>query len=177
MDSTGTPSEDVSEFANYLDTIAIMNYDLWGSWSASVGPQAALNDTCAAPDNQQGSAVLAVKRWTDAGFPRKQILLGLAAYGHSFAVTPKDAFNGTDTLQVYAPFNSSLYPAGDAWDDAGGAVDACGVEQAQGGVVNFWGMVAEGYLDTNGEPAEGVPYVFDECSQTVCFFPCIAVNL
>lgn len=166
--ASGRPSEDVSEFAEYLDYIGIMNYDIWGSWSASVGPDAPLNDTCASPANQQGSAVSAVKAWTDAGFPRSQILLGLPAYGHSFAVSTSDAFvNGTVDLVLYAKFNASLHPAGDAWDDQPG-VDACGAQQNYGGVINFWGLVAEGYLDDTGHVVDGIPYVYDTCSQTVC---------
>ena len=36
------PLTDVSEFAKVFDWIAIMNYDLWGSWSEAVGPNAPL---------------------------------------------------------------------------------------------------------------------------------------
>ena len=63
-----------------------MNYDVWGSWSPTVGPNAPLDDSCADPANQQGSAVSAVKAWSTAGFPHNQIILGVAAYGHSFFV-------------------------------------------------------------------------------------------
>ncbi|KAG1744097.1 uncharacterized protein EDB91DRAFT_210501 [Suillus paluster] len=60
-----------------------MNYDIWGSWFPTVGPNALLNDTCASSANQQGSAVSAVKAWTDAGMPANEIVLGVASYGHS----------------------------------------------------------------------------------------------
>src|SRR6266850_274670 len=40
-----------------------MNYDIWGSWSPTVGPNAPLDDSCA--PSQQGSAKSAVKAWTD----------------------------------------------------------------------------------------------------------------
>lgn len=48
-----------------------MNYDVWGAWSADVGPNAPLNDSCAAV--QAGSATSAVKAWTDAGFPVSKV--------------------------------------------------------------------------------------------------------
>ncbi|KIK80303.1 glycoside hydrolase family 18 protein [Paxillus rubicundulus Ve08.2h10] len=50
------------------------------------------------PDDQVGSAVTAVKAWTAAGMPLNKIVLGVAAYGHSFCVSPSDAFvNGSKT--------------------------------------------------------------------------------
>lgn len=51
--------------------LGIMNYDIWGSWSSTVGPNAPLNDSCA--PTQDGSAVSAVKAWTSAGFPADQV--------------------------------------------------------------------------------------------------------
>lgn len=161
----GNPSTDVSGFANVLDYITIMNYDIWGSWSSAVGPNAPLNDTCAPPADQMGSAVSAVKAWTAAGMPANQIVLGVAAYGHSFSVSPDDAFSGNE-LVAYPKFNASNQPLGDAWDDTG-SVDACGVHQGPGGTFDFWGLVDGGFLTTEGYPASGIYYRYDECSQTV----------
>ncbi|THV08265.1 glycoside hydrolase family 18 protein [Dendrothele bispora CBS 962.96] len=164
----GNPSSDVSEFAKYLNYITLMNYDIWGSWSSAVGPNAPLNDTCAAPANQQGSAVFAVKRWNDAGFPLDQIVLAVATYGHSFSVKKSDAFvNGSSTeLAAYPPFNASAFPLGDSWDTSAGTVDFCGVAQNNGGNWDFWAVVEAGLYDQNGKPAQGVPYRFDDCSKT-----------
>ena len=131
----GTPLTDVSGFAKVLDYIAIMNYDIWGSWSAAVGPNAPLNDTCADAANQQGSAVSAVRAWHAAGIPLNQIVLGVASYGHSFAVNKTSAFvNGSTTeLAAYPGFNATAFPTGDSWDDPAGLVDACGVVNNAGG--------------------------------------------
>lgn len=52
---------------------AIMNYDVWGSWSAGVGPNAPLDDSCA--PTKAGSAASAVKAWTDAKFPVDKVHL------------------------------------------------------------------------------------------------------
>jgi len=162
----GNPMTDVSAFANVLDWIAIMNYDIWGPWSATVGPNAPLDDTCAAPENQFGSAVSAVKGWNDAGMPFDQIVLGVPAYGHSFRVRKADAFvNGTQTLVPFPKFDSVDRPTGDAWDDAAG-VDECGAAQAAGGNIDFWGLIEQGYLNKDGSFKQGIPHSFDTCSQT-----------
>ena len=168
IDATGTPSTDVSAFAEVFDYIAIMNYDIWGSWSSGVGPNAPLNDTCAPTADQQGSAVSAVKAWTAAGMPVNQIVLGVPSYGHSFSVLPSDAFvNGSQTeLAAYPKFNASNQPLGDAWDDTG-SVDICGVYEGPGGTFNLWGLVAGGFLDEDGDPEQGIYYRYDNCSQTV----------
>ena len=85
--SDGTPMTDVSAFAEYLDWIgnllasfwgpsliivaAIMAYDVWGSWSTAVGPNAPLDDSCAPA--QAGSAESAVNAWTAAKFPANKV--------------------------------------------------------------------------------------------------------
>ncbi|KAJ6515538.1 glycoside hydrolase family 18 protein [Mycena sanguinolenta] len=156
-DADGNPSTDVSAFSKVLD---------YNSWSAAVGPNAPLRDSCAPADYQAGSAVDAVAAWSAAGMPLDKIVLGVASYGHSFSVAKSDAFvNGSAQLALYPPFNASNSPAGDAWDDQPG-VDACGNLASQGGVINFWGLIVQGYLTKTGVPATGVPYIFDNCTQT-----------
>ncbi|THH05683.1 hypothetical protein EW145_g4627 [Phellinidium pouzarii] len=167
FNTTGSPSSDVSAFAKVLDYVEVMNYDIWGSWSTAVGPNSPLNDTCAPPADQQGSAVSAVAAWHAAGMPFAQIALGVASYGHSFAVNTTFALaNGSTTeLAAYPSFNSSAFPVGDAWDDAP-SVDVCGVFENQGGLWDFWGLIDAGLLNSNGSVAAGVPSRFDECSKT-----------
>ena len=163
---------DVADFAKVLDWVAIMNYDVWGSWSSSVGPNAPLNDTCASAADQEGSAVSAVKAWTTAGFPANQLLLGVAAYGHSFSVSNSAALSSTDSsssaLTAYPTFDKSKQPMGDSWDAVSAESDMCGVVTAAGpsGIFDFWGLVEGGFLTTNGTAASGIDYRFDACSQT-----------
>ncbi|CAK5278698.1 unnamed protein product [Mycena citricolor] len=71
--SDGAPMRDVLEFAKVLDRIELMVYDVWGSTT------------------HYGSVTSAVQEWTGAQFPADKIVLGLAAYGHSFRVTPSNA--------------------------------------------------------------------------------------
>ncbi|KAI0360379.1 glycoside hydrolase [Trametes cingulata] len=165
----GTPLADVSGFAKVLDYLAIMNYDVWGAWSSAVGPNAPLNDTCAAPADQQGSAVSAVKAWTDAGFPANQLVLGVASYGHSFKVAKDAAVSSGSTLAPYPAFDAAQQPLGDSWDAVAPAgVDQCGNPSAGGpsGIFDFWGLVEGGFLTANGTAAAGIDYRFDACSQT-----------
>ena len=168
----GTPLTDVSGFANVLDYIAVMNYDVSGSWLSYVGPNAPLNDTCAPAANQQGSAVSALKAWTTAGMPAHQIVLGVPSYGHSFHVNADEALDcdgDNDVLVSFPAFEKDQQPTGDAWDGDGG-LDQCGVQQGPGGTFNFWGLIANGFLNANGTAATGIDYRFDECSQTVSVF-------
>ena len=90
-----------------------MNYDIWGSWSATVGPNAPLNDSCAPAGDQDGSAVSAFNSWTEAGFPPGQIILGVASYGHSYHVSQSSATDASGNIQMYPPFDKSQQPAGD----------------------------------------------------------------
>ncbi|CAK5272818.1 unnamed protein product [Mycena citricolor] len=172
----GNPMDDVSGFAKVLDRIAIMDYDVFGpGYSQTVGPNAPLNDTCAPPAQQQGSAVSAVQAWTAANFPANQITLGLASYGHSWPVTPSEALDGAHRLQPYASYSKSApVPAGseDAGGSAAATVDQCGNPQSGGsgnsGDSSFAALIDTGFLDSNGTAASasGISFVFDQCSQT-----------
>jgi chitinase len=143
----------------------IMNYDTWGFWSASVGPNSPLNDSCALPADQQGSAVSAVHSWSKAGFPVSQIIFGVPAYGHSFHVNQSSALDASGNINLYAPFDKSQQPAGDAWHSTAGGGDVCG--NPNGGIFGFWGLVDAGFLQCDGTVATGIEYVFDSCSMTM----------
>jgi len=165
----GTSIQDVSEFAKVLDFINIMNYDIWGPWSPTVGPNAPLNDTCAPGSDQMGSAVSAVHAWQNAGVPVEKMVLGVPAYGHSYRVAKHDAFveGSTTQLASYPPFNASAQPVGDKWDALPGEIDVCGVKSTKpGGVIDYWGMITLEYLDSQGNPQPGNIYRFDDCSKT-----------
>lgn len=147
-----------------------MNYDVWGPWADTVGPNAPLHDSCAPDAAQIGSAEDAVKAWHAAGIPKNQIIIGVPGYGHSYRVKPSDAFvNGSHSggvLALYPSFNASDVPVGDKWDDAAG-VDECGNFASQGGLFDFWGLVQSGFLTAQGNPAPGISYRYDTCTQTV----------
>ncbi|KAI0701975.1 glycoside hydrolase [Cytidiella melzeri] len=188
----GTPSSDIAGFADILDYVAIMDYDIWGSWSTSVGPNAPLDDSCAAVDKQQGSAMSAVDAWTGAGFPASQLLLGVASYGHGYHVNQDVAFDGTQSqpmalsvlasnadsgsqpagtkpIAAYPSFDSSQQTMGDSWDIySPPGTDQCGnpTDGGYSGIFNFRGLIEKGWLNEGGDPVEGMGFRFDNCSQT-----------
>ncbi|KIM69541.1 glycoside hydrolase family 18 protein, partial [Scleroderma citrinum Foug A] len=161
-DAQGNTSKDLSGFAKVLNYITIMDYDIFGSWSSAVGPNAPLADSCAPTQYQQGSATSAVNKWMSTGFPANQIVLGVPSYGHSYRVKSSDAFVNNPTsklglssneLAAYPPFDQNDQPEGDAWGGSAGTFE-------------FWGLIKGGFLDEQGAPAQGIYSRFDSCSQT-----------
>ncbi|KZT12531.1 glycoside hydrolase family 18 protein [Laetiporus sulphureus 93-53] len=80
-DAQGDPLGNVSQFAEVLDWVLIMNYDAWGS-SSTPGPNAPLSDACQNSTQASANAVAALEAWTDAGFPASQLVLGVPSYGY-----------------------------------------------------------------------------------------------
>ncbi|KAI0677163.1 glycoside hydrolase [Trametes maxima] len=80
-DANGDPLQDVSEFAEVLDWVLLMNYDTWGS-SSTPGPNAPLSDSCNNSTQSGASALAALRTWTAAGFPASQLVLGVPSYGY-----------------------------------------------------------------------------------------------
>lgn len=161
----GVQSTDLSGFADVLDYIMIMNYDLYGMWSANTGPNAPLASACDARNNQ-GSATAGIDAWIAAGVPADKIVLGVAAYGHGFRVNQTSALGNGTKLNFYANFNSSDRFQGSSWDNDP-PIDDCGNAQPHGGTYPFWSMITEaGFLDESGEPLDGIVSAYDDCSQT-----------
>lgn len=170
LGANGKPVTDVSGFAKVVDFITIMNYDIWGPWSPTVGPNAPLEDSCAPEADRAGSALSAVQAWEKAGLPLNKFTLGVPSYGHSFRVLKKNAYLANGQLALYPPFVANDQPAGDKWDSQPGGTDVCGAKSTQpGGVIQYWGMIQLGYINTNGNPEPGRSYRFDTCTNTVCF--------
>ncbi|GAA5956788.1 hypothetical protein JCM3765_005737 [Sporobolomyces pararoseus] len=95
--SNGSPLKDVSAFADVLDNILVMNYDVWGA-SSTPGPNAPLSDAC--PNSMQPNAnmVSAVKAWTDAGMPASKILMGVPAYGYISSSSATSLIHKRDSI-------------------------------------------------------------------------------
>ncbi|KAJ6537255.1 endochitinase [Mycena vulgaris] len=159
--SDGEPLADVSAFVEVLDRIEIMVYDTWYS-KTTAGPNAALDDACAPSQYRPGSVKSAVEAWTAANFPVDQIVLGLAAYGHSFNITPADAISG-GSLDLY-PAIGGVQPAGSSDATGDNTPDACGTPYALSGVFTFAGLIEKGFLDSNGSALHN--YMFDQCTKT-----------
>lgn len=120
-------------YASLIDNswygIAIMDYDIWGSWSPTTGPNAPLDDSCAA--TKAGSATSSIQQWTATNFPaskvglrvcpviiyikipRVKIVLGVPAYGHGFNVSSATALLANNSIAVYSTFTGIPYGPND----------------------------------------------------------------
>lgn len=147
---------------------------------------APLDDSCGVP-GQQGSATSAVKKWTDAGFPASQLVLGVPAYGRSYLVSNADATainmtsntattnsseealpQGAFAIAAYPSFDPNQQPMGDSRDKVPDGPNVCGQTEGLSGVWNFGGMIGS-FLNEDGTALPGVGFRYDECSQTVRF--------
>ncbi|RGP77148.1 hypothetical protein FLONG3_4663 [Fusarium longipes] len=164
-DKTGSASKDLGGFADVLDYIMIMNYDLYGAWADVAGPDAPLSRSCD-KRNTMGAGDEAVARWTDAGLPTSQLVLGLPNYAHGFKVNATSAFGRNHKLNLYPAQNSTDRFQGSSWDDDA-PIDSCGNANPPGGTYPFWSLIKEAkFLDESGNPAPGIAYTWDKCSKT-----------
>lgn len=110
----GSPLTDVSSFADELDAILVMNYDVWGA-SSTPGPNAPLSDACADSAQPDANEETAIKTWVAAGMPASKILMGVPAYGYISASTKTTLVNKRDTIPTPAEeilARSAEVPAG-----------------------------------------------------------------
>jgi chitinase len=91
--SDGNPMTDVSEFAKVLDYIEILNFDIWGPWSNTVGPNAPLYDTCA-PAADQASHRLVTLSTSTKVVPSTHRAISICTR-HSTSLSNPRGMNGT----------------------------------------------------------------------------------
>lgn len=155
----GAPLPDISEFAKVLDWIMIMNYDIWGSSDGTTtpGPNAPLDAGCGYSDQPLANAYQAVKSWTTAGMPAKQIVLGLPAYGY-ISASSVDSLRARRRRGLEKKGGVKLYNA-----DGGTTY----------GQLKFGDIISQGGLsrDSSGHwvGAGGFTRHWDTCSSTVSF--------
>ncbi|KAF9019229.1 glycoside hydrolase [Hymenopellis radicata] len=82
VDETGSPAKDLKDFAEVLDWVLIMNYDVNVPPQQFPGPNAPLRDACGNAKRPMASAEGGLKAWKAAGFPANKVALGIAAYGY-----------------------------------------------------------------------------------------------
>jgi hypothetical protein len=101
--------------------------------------------------------------------PASQLVLGVPAYGHGFSVNNTSAYGSNHKLNLYPAQNSTDRFQGSSWD-SDPPIDDCGNPSPPGGTYPFWSMITEAkFLDVYGNPAPGISYTWDNCSQTVCY--------
>ncbi|OLL23502.1 Chitinase A1 [Neolecta irregularis DAH-3] len=135
FDGVNGPLSDVSQFADYIDRLNIMVYDLSGpSWSPKTASSA--------PMRGMQSVMSAFEAWTSAGIPVTKLCLGVPFYGRAWTLLDGDSpsTNGISNEHV-----KGVVPKGDKEDVP--SVDQCaGPEAVFGGVWNFRNLIAQGIL-------------------------------
>jgi chitinase len=93
-----------------------------------------------------------------AGIPANQIVLGVPSYGHSYNVTSPNALDTSGNLVNHPPFTKAPLTT---------TLDQCGNAEPTVDTIEFAVMISQGFLNSDGTPASGMTYQFDNCSQTV----------
>lgn len=93
----GAPMTDVSELANYVDFISIMDYDINGAWSETTGPNSPFDFTPA--KGAQFSYKQSIDAWLDAKFPANKLVTGFPFYGRSVTATVDMTQDPTNLLK------------------------------------------------------------------------------
>ncbi|PPQ72321.1 hypothetical protein CVT24_004540 [Panaeolus cyanescens] len=107
----GKPLDDVSDFAEYVTFINVMNYGIWGA-SSTPAANSPLGMLPVETSNMQASAEAALVQWTEAGFPASKMLLGLPLYGYVFK-SSKSALDSNAVL-VSSPSSGSRFTSADS---------------------------------------------------------------
>ncbi|KDQ20734.1 glycoside hydrolase family 18 protein [Botryobasidium botryosum FD-172 SS1] len=148
----GEPLKDMSEYAKIFDWVLLMVYDVWGP-SANPGPNAPLIDACGNSTQPQANAEAAVRSWTDAGFSKKQLTLGVPSYGYVSASNATSLKQRRSESETDAADISAKTESGDTDE----------------GQVQFTSLVAQGALlkqDGKFVGSHGFQRNWDACSQT-----------
>ena len=117
LDTQAHPMTDLTDFADLLDWVMLMNYDDWGckhifysvcinmvnlsvQASSKPGPNAPLHDGCGNSTQPDANAVAGFQAWTAAHFPPCKLVLGLPSYGyistsHAERLRTRSAFSST----------------------------------------------------------------------------------
>ncbi|CAE7226628.1 unnamed protein product [Rhizoctonia solani] len=152
----GRPLQDVSAFAQVLDWILIMNYDIWGA-SPTPGPNAPLRDGCHNSTQPDASASASIAAWMAAGFPPSQITLGLPSYGYVQTSSSKTLIQRGLREEMYATGTGAVRVKGEG-------------EGNDSGQVQFKQLVQTGALKLNSNGnyvgAGGFNRLWDVCSST-----------
>ncbi|RKP08905.1 glycoside hydrolase [Thamnocephalis sphaerospora] len=96
FDGPDGPLKDVKEYAELLDYVLIMAYDINGRWGQTAGPNAPLKYSSKGGD--QFSVTDGANAWSTAGFPAGKIVIGVPFYGR--AVTVAGAAPTNDNMYV-----------------------------------------------------------------------------
>ncbi|KAJ2717552.1 hypothetical protein H4S00_004229 [Coemansia sp. D1744] len=162
FDVNNAPSNNVSEFAKYVDFANIMAYDINGPWNQETGPNAPFNY-----ETSKGtplSFVSSIDAWTNAGWPASQLVAGLGFYGRS---TQTQSDMRRDSMNQYQPQLHDV-PLGDSEDAPW--FDKCAQTTSASGTWQWKHLRDQGVLVSPDTPAAPWVRQWDSVSQTPWLF-------
>ncbi|KAI9494952.1 glycoside hydrolase superfamily [Zychaea mexicana] len=162
-----TPSgymTDVSGFANIVDRINIMTYDINGAWNTTTGPNAPFNFEPGYGDAD--SYVSGIQGWLQAGAPKNKLVPGIAFYGRS-ATSTVDMSQSDSQYQGQV---ASKPPHGDSYD-AFWQDPYCSKDPGSlSGVWRYGNLRSQGVLTTPTSAAPPWIRKWDKVTQTPWLF-------
>lgn len=131
---------DVVKVASIVDSMKLMTYDYYGSWSSQTGHQANLYNNPLDPDWGGWSSDQSVALYLNAGVPAEKLILGVAFYGRAWQGVPENGVNG-----LFQPYTASIYDDGLSWIDLQTFLDPAS------GYTRYWDDVAKSPYLYNGD--------------------------
>jgi chitinase len=105
---------DIKQAIQILDTLKIMAYDYYGSWSSTTGHNANLYTSPNDPAWGGISTNWCIEQYLKAGFPASKLMVGVAFYGHAWQGV-KTAGSRNGLFQPYDKKQPSPFD-GAGWD-------------------------------------------------------------
>ncbi|KAJ8086766.1 hypothetical protein PM082_005589 [Marasmius tenuissimus] len=172
----GEPMDDVSAFAKVLDWVLIMNYDTWGTTS-NPGPNAPLYDACKNSTQPASSAAAGFNAWTKAGFPARQLVLGLPSYGYISRTSTTHLRSRAKQTSLTFRQESGLDQSPSELTDVGAAASRTNIQlksdddNKDQGTISLRSMLKQGALAITKDKKEvigagGFTVYWDDCSGT-----------
>jgi len=160
----GKPLTDVSAYANMINYVNIMNYDVFGA-SAKPGPNAPLGNPCGTSQQPDASAQAALVQWMRAGMPANKLLLGLPLYGYVSKSASEKLHGSGVELQRDGPNHKGAHRNYKLPITHNGDLSRFWGQQ-----ISFNQLLGSGALvkkaDGSYDGAEGYTMKWDDCSDT-----------
>lgn len=128
----------VVKIASLVDTMNVMTYDFYGSWSRTTGHNSNLYTN---PDDPDGQSIAdSMEIFLKAGVPASKLVAGLAFYGRGWQGVKAGETNG-----LFQRYRSGEYDEGLSWMDMPQFLDA------DSGFVRYWDDTAKAPYLYNGD--------------------------
>jgi len=129
---------DVVEVANAVDSLKLMSYDYYGSWSGTTGHLANLYINPVDPGGW--STDQAVNTYLQAGVPSEKLVLGVPFYGRAWK-----GVNDGGTHGLFQKYTEAIYPDGITFTDIKKLLTS------DEGYVRYWDDISKAPFLYNGD--------------------------